>query len=1251
VARKPVRPRPTSLRVESLEDRTTPTGSPGLRANHTFTGPAMSANTPTFPASPTIAVGKSQTVAVVKDQLQIRSIPNGSASTVSLQSFFGPAGPSGSTVWSSPRAVYDPYADRFVVSAIGTVSAGQTSVLFAAVSDNADPTGAWYYQSVSVNPTIAGSVTGAGYMGMGLDEEAVYIATSQYAFSGGAFKDARVLILDKTIGANGGWYNNGTVTTSALLDPDGTAGNEARYEGLVPATMYANPLAPAGNIGTYFVAYNASAGAGANEAVQVVQLTTPTTAPTFTHASIDVGDIDLGGPLPAARQPHTGANTFDIDLGPRLTANAVWRNDRLYFGGTVKTAGGLPSAHWFQFNTNSNAMEQQANVDSSSLAAGLDTYYPAVAVDELGDLAVSYNASNSSNGVAALYQARTAADAANTLRDAVSIFSLASNEYVRRNAAGANVWGPYNAIAIAPNERVFWTFQSGATAPTSTGTAPDFGMWVTSGGAFSFNWPPDVAAPIGTINTFEDASLTPIPLDPVFDDLETNDAGLSYSVSSNNTGLVTAAIVGHSLQLTLVPDANGTANITVTVTDGGTVDALATSTKISFVINVLAVEDAPVAFPESYTIDEDTSLIVDLPGVLANDTDPDAFDTQQAILVTGPTHASSFTLGTDGSIDYVPQSDYNGADSFKYKVKDTAGQFSNTVTVTININPVNDAPAPLPDTYNVNEDTLLHVTAPGVLQNDSDVENDPLTAILFSGPSHALSFTFNANGSFDYTPAPDYNGTDEFFYSAKDPTTLSDNPAKVTINIAPIDDAPKPVADDYNAFEGHLLTVDAANGVLKNDLEVDGPPPAAGQPLTITQNTTTTHGTLVFSQVDGSFTYNPFANFNGDDTFTYFVTDGTTPEVGPVTVTIHVVPFDDPPVAQPESYTLDEDTSLTVGTPGVLQNDTDIDTAPAGLTAQIVTPPTHAQVFTLNPDGSFNYTPVANFFGKDTFTYHAKDATGPSNDVVVTLNVRPVQDAVIAVDDSANVSGKAVRINVLANDIDPDPDTLTIAGYTKPTLGKLTRSGSALIYTPLAGASGVDTFNYTVSDGHGHTDVGTVTVNVADIIKPKATGLRVGYGSRYADLFGYSKSVLPFSGINSVSAIFGEGVTVQANALTVLFNNAIIGTTMTYDPATRTATWTLATPITTVGKLSIKLSAAGVMDGSANLMAADVGKTLGVLPGDYDRNGVVSDADIKAIANKFKKHLSDRFSDVNGDGVVDQIDVDIATANKGKKMP
>src|SRR5207237_945227 len=109
-----------------------------------------------------------------------------------------------------------------------------------------------------------------------------------------------------------------------------------------------------------------------------------------------------------------------------------------------------------------------------------------------------------------------------------------------------------------------------------------------------------------------------------------------------------------------------------------------------------------------------------------------------------------------------------------------------------------------------------------------------------------------------------------------------------------------------------------------------------------------THGQFTFNN-DGSFTYTPVANYSGPDSFTYTVTDGTTPVQ--TTVNLTVTPFDNPPVAAADAYTLDEDTALTVPAPGVLANDTDIDSPT--LTAELVSGPAHAQSFTLNGDGSF----------------------------------------------------------------------------------------------------------------------------------------------------------------------------------------------------------------------------------------------------------------------------------------------------------
>ena len=190
---------------------------------------------------------------------------------------------------------------------------------------------------------------------------------------------------------------------------------------------------------------------------------------------------------------------------------------------------------------------------------------------------------------------------------------------------------------------------------------------------------------------------------------------------------------------------------------------------------------------DSYTIAEDTTLTVAAAsGVLANDSDVES-DPLTAVLVSGPAHGV-LTLNADGGLRYTPSANYNGADSFTYKANDGTVD-GNVTTVAIGITPVNDAPVAVNDGYTLNEDTTLTVAAAnGVLANDTDVENDPLTAALVSGPVHG-TLTLNADGGLSYTPDANYNGADSFTYRTSD-GALTSATATVALTIAAVNDAP-----------------------------------------------------------------------------------------------------------------------------------------------------------------------------------------------------------------------------------------------------------------------------------------------------------------------------------------------------------------------------------------------------------------------------------------------------------------------------
>jgi VCBS repeat-containing protein len=173
-----------------------------------------------------------------------------------------------------------------------------------------------------------------------------------------------------------------------------------------------------------------------------------------------------------------------------------------------------------------------------------------------------------------------------------------------------------------------------------------------------------------------------------------------------------------------------------------------------------------VASGESYGTDEDLPLTVAASGVLGNDTDADPGDSLRAELVSEPTHGT-LTLDADGSFTYLPAADYHGPDSFPYRAHDEHGATSATVSVTLTVNPLSDAPTAGDDAYTTTEDTSLTVSAPGVLGSDDDADGDDLGAVLVSGPTHG-TLTLDADGSFDYAPAPDYHGPDSFTYRARD---------------------------------------------------------------------------------------------------------------------------------------------------------------------------------------------------------------------------------------------------------------------------------------------------------------------------------------------------------------------------------------------------------------------------------------------------------------------------------------------------
>jgi VCBS repeat-containing protein len=509
--------------------------------------------------------------------------------------------------------------------------------------------------------------------------------------------------------------------------------------------------------------------------------------------------------------------------------------------------------------------------------------------------------------------------------------------------------------------------------------------------------------------------------------------------------------------------------------------------------------DPPVAANDAYTVAEGGTLNVPAPGVLGNDVDPEG-QPITAILVTGPLHASSFALNSDGSFTYVHDGSETTTDSFTYKANDGSLD-SNVATVNITITPVNDAPVAVNDAYSVNEDTTLNVAAPGVLANDSDPDGPTATAVLVSGPSNASVFALNADGSFTYKGNTNFNGSDSFTYRRSDSLLLS-NVATVNITVVAVNDAPVAVNDAYSTNEDTPLTV-SAPGVLGNDTDVDSPS------LTAVLVSGPSNALSFTLNANGSFNYTPNPNFNGTDSFTYQANDGSlNSNVATVTITVNAV--NDAPVAANDNYSTNEDTNLTVAAPGVLGNDSDVDSP--SLTAVLVSGPSNAASFALNPNGSFSYSPNPNFSGTDSFTYQANDGSLNSNIATVTITVNAVNDApsiTAPASASTNEDSTLVFNSISVNDVDAGAGNVTVTlGVTNGTLtlastagltvsGNGTSSVSAtgtlanlnvalngLSYAPNANYNGSDSLAITANDngntgaGGPLTDAETVAITV-----------------------------------------------------------------------------------------------------------------------------------------------------------------------------
>ncbi|HIF5873861.1 TPA: tandem-95 repeat protein, partial [Vibrio parahaemolyticus] len=546
----------------------------------------------------------------------------------------------------------------------------------------------------------------------------------------------------------------------------------------------------------------------------------------------------------------------------------------------------------------------------------------------------------------------------------------------------------------------------------------------------------------------EDFDTYTIDLNEVFKD---TDSSLEFSVSGNNR--IQISIVNGIATISPTADWNGSEALTFTATDPS---GESVSQTVNFTV-------APVAdiVADKATVVEDTPTIIK---VLGNDTFEG--DDQVVSLDTnnGPANGT-VSVNPDGSVTYTPNDNYHGTDSFTYIV--TSGGVSESTTVSVDVTPVNDAPVAKDDIATTQEDTAVTID---VLPNDSDVDGDKLSIESASVPKEQGTVEV-VNGKLVFTPAENFNGDAEITYTVTD-GQLTDE-AKVTVTVNPVNNAPTIKVDAVESITEDAVSTDTVIATLEV-ADTDTPE----DQLTVSlENNSNGYFVLVGNEV--KLTQAGVDAVNNDElnlkdlTISASVSDGVNPTAND-SDSLVVNRVNDAPTVENAiaGQVLSEDfDAYTIDLNEVFKDsDSSLEFSVSGNNS--------IQISIVN--GVATITPTADWNGKETITFTAKDPSGESVSQTVDFTVAPVVD--IEADSSNVVEDTPTIINVLGNDTFEGKDkVVSLDAENGPKNGTvIVNNDGTVTYTPDDNYVGKDTFTYVVTSG-GVSESTTVEVNVTPV--------------------------------------------------------------------------------------------------------------------------------------------------------------------------
>ncbi len=464
-------------------------------------------------------------------------------------------------------------------------------------------------------------------------------------------------------------------------------------------------------------------------------------------------------------------------------------------------------------------------------------------------------------------------------------------------------------------------------------------------------------------------------------------------------------------------------------------DGIVDSAPQTITVQVTPVNDPPIANNRSVTLLEDVAASVTLTGV---DVDGDVLSFR---IVTPP--AQGTLSGTAPDLSYTPNANYNGTDSFTYVVNDGTVD-SPPATASLAITAVNDAPVATPENLATTSGNALTLVL-----NGSDVEGSPLSFRVSGNPSNGTLSGTAPN--LTYTPAAAFSGADSFSFVVND-GVLDSAPAVINITVSVGDQAP--------VANGATLTVAEDQSIA---ITLTGQDPEGATLSYRLQGTAVANGVL--TGTPPNLSYQPKANFNGQDQFSFVVNDGAL-DSAPATVAITVTPVNDAPVADARTLTIAVDQAANITLTG-----SDVEGSP--LTYALVSQPANGTVTGTPP--AVSYTPVVSFTGIDTFTFSVSDGALTSAAATVTINVIGGNVPVANAQDVSVLEDGTLALTLSGSG---GASRLSFRVTQAPVNGTLTGTAPNLSYQPRINFNGTDILRFVSSDGVLDSVPATVTITV-----------------------------------------------------------------------------------------------------------------------------------------------------------------------------